>query len=330
MKALRRRRDRRGGFVLILVLSLVLLLSGLLFAFNLRTQRTLDVAETFRDTELARNCARAGLSIATAAIAEVNDLQADPRFDGLRTGEKTFAVGDGTCAVTILDESGRINVNALKDKNGQLNRPQIDRLLKLIDLVNRRNADQERISYGVVAALIDWIDEDDDVTHLPFVSPDGRGAESSYYEGLTPPYRCRNAAMDTIEELCWVKDMTPEGFDVLREHLTTVGDGQININSAPVLVLQSLTEQMDSALAQMIVRQRQRRPFASVTELRSVPGMTDNIYLAIKDSVTVEPEERIYRVRALGSVHDRTCRIEAVMRRNTETENVDIVLCRES
>ncbi len=330
MKTTGRHRNRQSGFVLILVLTLVMLLSGLLFAFNLRTQRTLDVAETFRDTDRARSCARAGLSIAMAAIAEVNDLGTNHRLEGLRTGKDTFAIGDGTCTVTILDESGRININTLKDKDGNLNRPQIDRLLKLIDLVNRHNGNHEHISYGVVAALIDWTDEDDEVTHLPFVNPGGNGAESAYYETLTPPYRCRNEPMDTVEELCWIKGMTPEGFDLLRDHLTTVGRGRININAASKWVIQSLTEQMDSALAQMIIRQRERKPFTHVSDLRSVPGMTDNIYLAIKDAVTVEPEVQIYRVSSLGSVENRTYRIEVIMRRNTETENVDITLCRES
>ena len=329
MKSRVRHHNRQDGFVLILVLGLVMLLSGLLFAFNLRTQRTMDVAETFRGSELARSCARAGLGIATAAIAEVNDLEADPRLEGLRTGKQTFEVGDGTCSVTIVDESGRINVNTLKERDGKVNRTQIDRLLKLIDLLNRRMSDRERISYSVVPALIDWVDEDDEITHLPFISPGGLGAENSYYQGLTPAYRCSNEPMDAIEELCQVKGMTPEGFDLLQDYLTTVGDGQVNINAAPLLVIQSLTEQMDPALAQMIVRQRQRKPFANVTELRGVPGMTDNVFEAIKDSITVQPEERIYRVSSLGSVNNRTCRFEAIMRRNIDAGNVDIILCRE-
>lgn len=325
-----RRQDRRNGFVLVLVLTLILLLSGLLFAFNLRTQRTLDVAQTFQESEQARNCAQAGLGIAMAAIRDVNDLEMDPRLEGLRTGEETFSIGDGACRVKITDESGRLNVNTLKDKDGNLNRAQIDRLLKIIDLVNRRSESHERIGYGMAAALIDWIDRDDETTYLPFVTVDGQGAESSYYQGLAPPYRCKNEPMDTIEELCWVKGMTQEAFMAMRDLLTTVGDGRININAAPKLVIQSLAEQMDSALAQMIVRQRERKPFTHVDELRSVPGMTDNIYLAIKDSITVDPTERIYRVSSQGSVQNRTYRIEAVMLRNTKTENVDIVLCRES
>jgi len=309
---------------------MVLLLSGLLFAFNLRTQTTLDIAETFRESEQARNCAQAGLSIAVAAIRDGNNIGADPRLAGLRTGKDSFSIGEGICSVTIMDESGRLNVNILKDQEGNLNRTQIDRLLKLIDLVNRQHRDQERIGYGMVAAVIDWIDRDDEKTHLPFVSGDNQGAENRYYESLTPPYRCKNRAMDTIEELCWVKGMTREAFGPMRDLLTTVGDGQVNINAAPKLVIQSLSEQMDSALAQMIIRQRERKPFETLDELKRVPGMTDNIYLTIKDSITVDPSEQIYRVNSQGSVENRTYRIEAVLRRNTETENVDIVLYKES
>ena len=41
-------KPRQNGFVLVVVLGLVLLLSALLFAFNHRTLTRLETAETFR------------------------------------------------------------------------------------------------------------------------------------------------------------------------------------------------------------------------------------------------------------------------------------------
>ncbi len=323
-------RYRRNGFILVVVLGMVMLLSALLFAFHRTTRGSLEMAEGFRRSERAMHSARAGLSVAIAAIAEANDVTNDHRFADLQTGKEVFSVNDGTCTVTITEESGRINVNTLKDQNGQLNRKRIDQLLRLIDLLNRRKDAGGRIGYGVVAAIIDWVDSDDEVTLLPFVNATGQGVESSYYETLRPPYRCKNGPMDTIEELQGVKGITPAAFAALRDLLTTTGSGRINVNAAPQLVIESLCEQMDSALARMIVQRRDFKPFETTAELRQVPGMTDNVYLAIQGMIEVRPSDSYYRVHATGQSEDRTFAIEALLHRNTRTGNVDIILYRES
>lgn len=324
------RKYRRNGFVLVVVLGLVLLLSVLLFGFNYRALIRLDTVAGFREFEQAAQCARAGLGIATAAIRDANDLSSNPRFAELRTGQETFAVGEGTCSVAIAGADGRLNINNLKSKDGQLDRKCIDRLLRLIDLINRDRAGSERISYSLVPALIDWIDADDEVTQLPFVNRDNRGAENHYYASLTPAYPCRNQPMDTIDELVWVKGVTPEAFAVLRDALTTVGNGRINVNAAPPLVLECLSELMDPALVQMIIQRRTVKPFQQVAELREMPGMTDNVYEAIRDTITTGSDAQLYRISTRGKVGNRICEIEALLRRNTKAGNVDIIQYKES
>jgi general secretion pathway protein K len=323
-------RQRRNGFVLVLVLGLVLLLSALLFGFNKTTLIGLDTAESFLEFEQALNCAQAGLAIAMAAIRDVNDLTQDQRFAKLCAGDETFPIGKGACTLTITGESGRLNINRLKDKEGNLDRTRIEQFLRLIDLANQRDTSSKRIGYDIVPAIIDWIDQDDDITRLPFVSRDNQGAENRHYATRQPAYRCKNRPVDTVEELQCVKGITPEAFEALRDFLTTTGDGRININTAPKLVIQCLSEQMDPALAQMIIQRRRTKPFESVAELKDVPGMTDNIYLAIKNTIAANPTERHYRVLTRGKVGNRTCEVEAMLRRNTQGGNVDIVLYRES
>jgi len=326
----RARKYRRDGFILVVVLGLVLLLSVLLFGFNRKTLMRLDTAQSFREFEQATHCARAGLGIALAAIRDANDLLDNPHFAKLRTGQETFSVGTGTCLVTITGADGRLNVNNLKSPSGQLDRKRIDQLLRLIDLINRDHDGPERLSYGLVPALIDWIDQDDDVTQLSFVNRDNQGAENHHYATLTPAYPCRNRPLDTIEELYWVKGVTPEAFALLRDLLTTVGQGRININTAPKLVIECLSERMDPVLTQVIVQRRAVKPFRHVAELKEVPGMTDNVYEAIRDTITTGSDQQHYRVSTRGKVGDRICEIEALLRRNTKAGNVDIIQYRES
>ena len=57
-----------------------------------------------------------------------------------------------------------------------------------------------RMTPQLAAAIIDWRDENDEP------SPDG--AEEETYQRLTPPYRCKNAPFESIEELRLVYGMT--------------------------------------------------------------------------------------------------------------------------
>ena len=317
------------GFVLVVVLGAVLALSTLLFGFN-RTARTrLDAAYNFCKAEQAWNHARAGLNIAVAAIGDVNDATTKHQFSTLLSGQNSFDLDDGTCSVAVTDTSGLLNINGLKDQSGRLDRRRIDQLLRLIDLLNRQRTTGRRIGYGVVPAIIDWTDADDEVTHLSFIKHESMGAEGDYYRTCSPSYACRNKPMDAIDDLLWVKGITPRAMTRLRSLLTTFGEDKININAAPKLIIECLSEHMDAALAQMVVNRRDVKPFDSVAELKDVPGMTDNIYQAIKDTVTVGSRRRHYRITAQGHSENHSCSIEALLRRNTQAGNVDILLYRE-
>lgn len=322
-------KSDRSGFILVVVLGAVLVLSALLFGFHRTVQAKLGTVHSFYRAEQAGNYARAGLNVAVAAIRTSQDLCRDSRFSKLVTGETQVPVGNGACTVTIVEENGFLNVNCLKLQTGQLDRTRIDQFLHLIDLLNHQKPDAPRIEYGIVPAIIDWTDRDDDLTHLPFVQHDNIGAEDEHYGNLVPPRRCRNAPVDVIDELLPVKGMTPDALSRLRDFLTTFGDGKININAAPKLVLESLSEQMNPALVQSILNRRRLKPLANIAELREMPGMTDNLFQTIKDTITTGQEERYYRVLARGVVEDLSITVEAVLRRNTQAGNVDIVQYRE-
>ncbi|HOV77084.1 MAG TPA: type II secretion system minor pseudopilin GspK [Sedimentisphaerales bacterium] len=320
---------RQNGFILVVVLGAVLVLSSLLFGFNLTARTRLNSADSFYRTEQIGAAARAGIEIAIAVVRDANDFGADPRFFAFLNEGHSFLINDANCSVTISDESGRLNINHLKTPDGQLNRPVIDQFLRLIDLVNAQQDGGERIGYGVVPSLIDWIDPDEEVTRLPFIQRDNTGAEEDYYRALPRPYGCRNRPLDTVEDLRWIRGVTPEAFHRLRPYLTCFGDGRINVNTAPKLVLQSLSEQMDGAVAQMILNQRRLKPFENVAQLRALPGMTDNLYRTIKDRICVRPQERFYRVLSRANLADRSRAAEALLRRNPQAGTVDMVLYRE-
>ena len=321
--------QRRDGFILLVVLGVILLLSALLFNFSQTTRTSLVKADSFYRTEQAWNAAWGGVQVAIAMVRDIDAAGTDPQSAKLLTSETTFVIGDANCTVAVMEEGGLLNVNRLKGADGQLDRRHIDQFLRLIDVVNRQQTDLPPIEYGIVPAVIDWVDRDDEITCLPFVRRDNTGAENDDYQASMPPRACRNGPVDRLDELLSVKGMTPTGFDRLRPYLTCVGDGRIDINVAPKAVLQSLSEQIDDALAGVIVRQRKLRPFKSLAELGGVPGMTDNICRDIQNLITVSPAERFYRVTSQGNTQNHRCTMEAQLQRNTQAGTVDILQYRE-
>jgi len=318
-----------SGFVLIVVLCMVIMLGVLLFGFNYKSRTGLLAADDLRKSEQALNCARAGLNIAIAAVRNNEDLQTNTKLKNLLSGENIVSIDEGNCSITVTEESGKLNINLLKNKKGQLNRNLIDQLLRLIDLLNRENFGDFHISYELVSSIIDWIDSDDEVTSLPFVKHENSGAESVYYSSLTPPYRCRNNSFETTEDLLLIKGVTQQVFGCLRDFITVRGDDKININWASKHVILSLSESMDTVLAQMIINRRKIKPFGSVTELREIPGLTNSIYQAIEKIVTVSSEKQYYRVSSEGTADGLSRTTVAIIARNMKTENVDVILYKE-
>jgi len=315
--------------VVIVVLCMIILLEVLLLGFNYRCRMHLRAVEDLRRSQQALHCARAGLNIAIAAIRDANDICTDRGLLYRLSGENSFSVDDGECTVAITEENGKLNLNLLKDKNGELNRTRIDQLLQLIDLLNQEDGGNSHIGYSLVPCIIDWTDKDDQVTYLPFIKHENLGVESDYYSDLTPSYRCKNKPLEAIDELLLIKSVTPQIVERTRDFVTVYGDGEIDINCAPKRVIESLSGKMDPALAKMIVERRKAKPFDSMMELRDVPGMTDSIYYAIKKTGTVKPSDRYFHVTSQANVGRLSRTIVTILRQNNETKNVEVLLYKE-
>jgi len=322
-------KTKRTGFAVIVVLCTVIMLEVLLLGFNYRCRVNLRAAERLQKSQQALYCAIAGLNIAIAAIKDTNDIYTNRNLPNLLSAEDAFTIGEGQCSVTVAEENGKLNVNLLKDKYGKLDRTRIDQLLRLIDLINQEPGSQFHIGYSLVPCIIDWTDSDDQVTYLSFIKHENLGAESDYYSDLNPAYRCKNQPFEAIDELLLIKGITVEIFERIRDYVTVYGDGKVNLNCASKRVIESLSQKMDPALAQIIADRRKIKPFDSIMELRDVPGMTDSIYYAIEKTATVRPTDRYYYVTSRANVGQPSRTVAAILRANNDTKNVEVVLYKE-
>lgn len=153
----------------------------------------------------------------------------------------------GAVAGKIEDLNGRLNVNNLIDRNGELNQvvlEQFQRLLVILDLDPR-----------FAGLTYDWIDPDDNASF-----PDG--AEDSIYTGLTPPYRTYNRSLVNVTELAALEGMDKASFDILLPHVTALPRGTIiNVNTATPAVLQSLDANLDATTVESLLSQREEGGF---------------------------------------------------------------------
>ncbi len=113
-------------------------------------------------------------------------------------GPYSFELGDFYCEVRIIDDGNKVNINEFLNKSAQ------DPTMLKSFLSTQIGLEGEELDI-VADSLIDWWDKDNNVTGV-------FGTEDEYYESLDPPYRCRNADMQAIEECLSVRGVTEEIF----------------------------------------------------------------------------------------------------------------------
>jgi general secretion pathway protein K len=307
------------------VLLVITVLAAVIFEFNYDSRIRYRLADNVRETYQALHCAEAGLAAARAALGRFGDVKAREELLSLLSGVVQVPLGNGYFTVSVAGERGKINVNGLRTPEGQLVRPRIDQMLRLIDLLNAQYSERKPVSYGLIPTIIDWVDDDDEVTVLPFVKGENAGAESPYYQSLDNPYHCKNAPIALLGELMLVKGMSKEIFHGakgaekggrtagIKEFLTVYGDGKLNINEASVTILQTLSEQMSRPLAENIA---QRRPYGSVRELGAVPGMTPEVLAKIQELADVRTSDEYYTVTARGVAGKCVRTLRVIVRRD--------------
>jgi hypothetical protein len=277
-------------------------------AIGTHVSTTMIAAERLWDRTVSRSLAEAGAQMALAQVVGHTNVW-DGMADGAWNRDKSLftdqPVGEAVCSVSfltveakgnvvtnagVIGEDGKLNVNRVaKDEN--MSRA----LANLVTAVGGRNAGQ---ADQLVAAIQDWVDENDEMLTA--------GAESGYYAGLSPSYACANGPMRTLAELRMVKGMSGSLYARLVPYLTVYGGGNVNLNCAsePVLVALALgcaseyhDEETCESLASKIVRfQRAGNAFQEadsavirnqLKEFEPLSGEEDGLFLKMMGSLTV-------------------------------------------
>lgn len=208
----------RGGFVLLVVTIVLILLSLAAWAYTNKMVIEKDATMMYgRDAE-ARMAAESAIEY---TAIQIGNLQKDNTLNvfhntTLFRGQILEEVADnprGQCRFTVLVPNELSSAKGTSVRFGlarETAKFNINRVTEFDDDDDDATTAFTAISFvpgmteEIVNAILDWIDSDEEARV--------GGAESIYYEGLAVPYPCRNAPFESIEELLQIQGVTPELF----------------------------------------------------------------------------------------------------------------------
>jgi type II secretory pathway component PulK len=176
--------------VLIVAMWIVLVLAGVALVFARSMRVELATSGNQAAGLEAEAVARGALRFILSELDGTNgryEPDAAVRFEAMPVGRGYFWLmnaslsEDGELSWGLREESSRVNLNAAP----------LETLLKLPGMTAE-----------LAAAIVDWRDEDSEI------SPGG--AESEYYLLLSDPCYCKNAPLETVEEVLLVRGATRE------------------------------------------------------------------------------------------------------------------------
>jgi general secretion pathway protein K len=282
-------RSSERGIALILVLWIVVILSMAALSLSLLTRTealaTLSVKEELENKLLAEAGIQRGIMELFYRNANKNPRAILDGFEVFQCDGRTYAseMADGHYRFRIMDESGKINLNTLTDNNGII--------LKNL-LMNNGVADDT--ASIIVDSILDWKDKDN-LHRL-------NGAEDDYYQSLPKPYKAKNAAFDSLEELVFVRGISRPILQGsadkkgLLPFCTIYSEiDKINLNTAPPEVLKAIPGMTDD----MIQRIVEYRDLSTAAKVQPIAGWIGDDFNAIAPYVTTA-EFNVYSIDAIG------------------------------
>ena len=194
------------GVALIVVLWIFIFLFVVAFDFSASVREEAAATHRFSDETQGYYLAVAGFERGLYDFihqARGGNPQADPAKSDLFDGSwREEQLGSGGFRVRLVDEGGKINLNRVNEA-------------VLRRVFTNLGVDSSVVDI-LVDSIMDWRDPDD--LHRT------NGAESDYYGLLSPAYTAKNGPLDSVEDLLWIRGMTPALYLWLcRRQRCTVG-----------------------------------------------------------------------------------------------------------
>ena len=249
---------KQQGIAVVSAMLIAALVASIASYLLFKHQMLINQIENHFAASQSRWISNAGMEWSRAILAE--DAKLGPT-DHLREpwARKLPAIPfeSGTISGFILDEQAFFNLNNLSRQ------------------VSGKDAEFQAFKHfmteaggnpGLVDALVDWIDKDDDVT-VP------NGAEDNAYIVQTSPYKTANQLLTEVGNLSRVMGFTNEMIMKTGQHCVVLPEvTPININTASAEVLSLAFPELSQLEVESIISLRNSQPFESTGELLKALG----------------------------------------------------------
>ncbi|MCI5167090.1 MAG: hypothetical protein D3903_13600 [Candidatus Electrothrix sp. GM3_4] len=348
-------RDR-SGMALILTLLAISFLVAITVRLSTSVNQQMQAAANQSTAVRLDAMLLSGLNFARAALLadqqeNKNDEDtSDSQFDrwGAIDSALLSQFFSGTLDITVTDLSGRLQANALvwtnkekqewkKKQTGKNKKKDMEKLQRslwkrflLLENLGFESSDgniDEDQAAIMLDSLVDWLDPDDEQKE--------NGAEKQYYSSLNSPYVPTNGPMPLIEDLVLVKGWE---YEILYKKIKsnaknpasliaylTNGEqpGMVNINTAPLPVLQALHDEMTEELAADLVSFREEEDnkelLKKATWYRNVPSFPGNITF---DQSLITTKSNLFKITVIAADKGLQRTGEGVIQRKENQEQV--------
>ena len=135
-----------------------------------------------------------------------------------------------------------------------INYVHLESFVRLFEILN--------IETDKLYALIDWIDNNDDIYS-------SSGAEDQFYLQKNPPYRAANNMILNLDELRLIRGFDAETVKKMKPYVSAIPSRSlININTAEENVLRSLHAVIGPTFASLINKRVNDKPFKTIDEFK--------------------------------------------------------------
>ena len=244
--------------------------------------------------------------------ADWNDGAIDHLAERWAERDRAFPIEIGWVGGRILDLQGRFNLNVVAGPDGALHRPAYDHLERLLDASGVRP--------GTAVAVAEWIVSD------PVLLPGARGDRP--YLRANPPYQRPRVPMAGASELRLVAGVTPDAYQRLRPLVTALpGATEININTAPAPVLETLVPGISDAVVAEIMETRAETPFTSATGFRRrIENLVPPLVAQALDDAPVTVSSNWFLIDVEAEAGPGRARAVSVVRRSAEDGSVSVLM----